>query len=133
MDAVKTLKEKGIRPSVQRTAIMRYLQENRVHPSADTVFLALRGDMPTLSRTTVYNTLRMFCDKGVAQMVVMDGEDMRFDADISLHGHFRCTKCGSIHDVFFADPASLNIPRPHGFRTDSIQISYSGLCPECRN
>lgn len=52
-----------IKPSVQRMAIMEYLMKNRVHPTADEIYGALYPMMPTLSKTTVYNTMRHFIRK----------------------------------------------------------------------
>ena len=43
---------------MQRIAIMEYLMEHRTHPSADEIYTALSPSMPTLSKTTVYNTLK---------------------------------------------------------------------------
>ena len=51
------LKEKGVRPSAQRVAIMKYLMEHKVHPTVDDIYNAILPDMPSLSKTTVYNVL----------------------------------------------------------------------------
>jgi len=53
----------GIRPSVQRVAVYAYLCEHPVHPTVETVYSALSSDYPTLSKTTIYNTLRLFEEK----------------------------------------------------------------------
>ena len=45
---------------MQRIAIMEYLMDNPIHPSADDIYTALSPSMPTLSKTTVYNTLKLF-------------------------------------------------------------------------
>ena len=54
---VEYLKEKGIRPSAQRVAIMKYLLENMIHPTVDDIYNGVLPYMPTLSKTTVYNVL----------------------------------------------------------------------------
>ena len=46
----------NIKPSMQRIAIMDYLMVHRVHPTADEIYNALYPTMPTLSKTTIYNT-----------------------------------------------------------------------------
>ena len=56
------LLEHNIKPSMQRIAIMEYLMEHPIHPSADDIYTALSPSMPTLSKTTVYNTLKLFSD-----------------------------------------------------------------------
>ena len=53
MNSVDRLVKYGIKPSVQRIAIMDYLMTHRTHPTADEVYMALCDSIPTLSKTTV--------------------------------------------------------------------------------
>ena len=80
----------SIKPSVQRTAVMDYLLKNRTHPTIDEIYSALSPSMPTLSKTTVYNTLNLFLEKGAVQQLVIDEKNARYDIDMSLHAHFIC-------------------------------------------
>ena len=57
------LEKCGIKPSLQRIAIVEYLMENRIHPTADDIYHALCIQVPTLSKTTVYNTMRLFAER----------------------------------------------------------------------
>ena len=59
----------NIKPSVQRIAIMDYLLAHKTHPSIDEIYLALCKDIPTLSKTTVYNTLKLFVEHVAALML----------------------------------------------------------------
>ena len=59
----------NIKPSVQRIAIMDYLLTHKTHPCIDEIYMALCDDIPTLSKTTVYNTLKLFVEHGAALMV----------------------------------------------------------------
>ena len=68
-EALDTLQNYGIHPSVQRIAIMDYLLKNHTHPTVDEVYVALCKVIPTLSKTTVYNTLRLFSEHGAALML----------------------------------------------------------------
>ena len=61
-----------IKPSMQRLAIMEYLLANRIHPTAEDVYHALYPKIPTLSKTTVYNTLNLFVAQGALRMLVID-------------------------------------------------------------
>mgnify|MGYP003302804091 CR=1 FL=1 len=69
MKTYNYLLEHGIKPSMQRIAIMDYLLTHKDHPSIDAIFMALSKKMPTLSKTTVYNTLKLFVENGAAQML----------------------------------------------------------------
>ena len=53
------LRELGISPSPQRVAIYDFLKKNPVHPTVDTIYRAVLDDLPTISRTTVYNTVNL--------------------------------------------------------------------------
>ncbi len=99
MKPYERLLDHNIKPSVQRIAIMQYLMEYPVHPSADDIYTALSPSMPTLSKTTVYNTLKLFSEQGAAQMLTIDEKNTNFDADTSLHSHFLCKCCGHIYDL----------------------------------
>lgn len=98
MESYNRLLEHNIKPSMQRIAIMNYLMEHRTHPSADEIYTALSPSMPTLSKTTVYNTLRLFSGTGeAAQMLTIDERNTNFDGDTSQHAHFFCV---NVVDVF---------------------------------
>ena len=68
----KYLQSYDIRPSVQRLAIMQYLLTHRTHPTIDEIYRELSSTIPTLSRTTVYNTLKLFVKKGASQLLTID-------------------------------------------------------------
>ncbi len=126
------LLEHGIRPSRQRRAILKFIAEHPTHPTAEEVYQSLYKKIKTLSRTTVYNTLRLFCARGAAQMVTLEENEMRFDATTRPHGHFKCSCCGKIFD-FFCDKAlaTASMQLPEGFSTDETQLYVRGICKEC--
>jgi len=120
----------GIRPSVQRIAIMRYLLKNRTHPTADEVYEALRRQIPTLSKTTVYNTLKLFVDNGAAIYVGIDEKNARFDGFVESHAHFRCKKCGIIIDLPFN--VENFIPKDFNGIIEDTYFYLKGVCESCK-
>ena len=86
--AYKKLLDCGIRPSLQRIEIMRYLMEHHTHPTIDDIFVELKRRIPTVSRTTIYNTLRMFSEKGGALMITIDEHHVCYDGTTTPHAHF---------------------------------------------
>ena len=120
----------GIRPSVQRIAIMRYLMKNRTHPTVDEVYESLKKQIPTLSKTTVYNTLKLFVENGAALYIGIDEKNARFDGFVKPHAHFRCKKCGVIIDL----PMDVEHFLPKNFK-GSVEDTYfylKGLCEDCK-
>ena len=122
----------GIKPSVQRTAVMNYLLSHMTHPTVDDIYTALSPTMPTLSKTTVYNTLNLFLEKGAVRMLTIDERNARYDADISHHAHMRCRMCDRVYDLRDVQPALFSLPRVEGFDIEAAEISYVGICPECK-
>lgn len=135
MDIYNYLRSYHIKPSVQRIAIMEYLLEHRTHPCIDEIYLALCKSIPTLSKTTVYNTLKILTEHGAAQMLTIDERNACFDGDVSKHAHFQCKKCGKIFDfpIPYMEEEERNKLAKAGFKVDSTQLYYKGLCPECRD
>lgn len=127
MDIHQHLQAFGIRPSVHRVEIMRFLQENRIHPTVDVIYSALSPRMPTLSRTTIYNILTLFVEKGIAQNITIDPRQCRYDGDTSEHAHFLCTECGELYDIGM-EPIKLESEH-HIVQT---QLYIKGICRYCK-
>jgi Fur family peroxide stress response transcriptional regulator len=125
------LQKFAIKPSVQRSAVMDFLLKNRIHPTIEEIYLSLSPYMPTLSKTTVYNTLDLFVQKGAVRALAIDEKNARYDVDISAHAHFICRECGSVHDIFNLQPEMYEIPDSK-FTIDAVEISYSGKCNGCK-
>ena len=122
----------GIKPSIQRMAVMSYLMEHRTHPTADEIYNALHMSMPTLSKTTVYNTLKLLTDKGAALQLTIDEKNCCFDADVTPHAHFLCTRCGKVYDMPLTNKLLCkDADIPKNFRVDEAQLYFRGCCPAC--
>jgi len=126
------LAQHGVKPSQQRLAVMNYLLTHRTHPTVEEVYQSLITELPTLSRTTVYNTLRLLAEHGAALQLTIDEKKVCYDGDTSPHAHFLCTRCGKVFDVPLrcADVAADGC-LPSGFKTDDVQLYYRGCCPQC--
>lgn len=132
LESHQYLLQHSIKPSVQRIAVMNYLMNNRTHPTIDEIYLALNPSMPTLSKTTVYNTLDIFLEKGAVQALVIDEKNARYDVDTSAHAHFICRSCGKVYDIFNLKPSMFQLPQNAEFNIDTVEISYSGTCNMCK-
>lgn len=124
------LKMHNIKPSHHRIRVFQYLVERRNHPTVDLMFHDLLTEIPTLSKTTLYNTLNLFVKKGIVSLITIDENESRYDADTSLHGHLQCNNCGEIYDIVlhlsssgFADLDKYQVAESH--------IYFKGICPQC--
>ena len=130
--AINTLLNYGIHPSIQRIAIMDYLLKHHTHPTVDEVYTALSDEIPTLSKTTVYNTLRLFSEHGAAKMLTIDERKICFDGNIKPHSHFLCRCCGKIYDFPLPTSDDFLIPdKAKQFQVEEIHFYYKGVCEKC--
>lgn len=122
----------NVKPSVQRMAIMEYLMEHRTHPTADEIYTSLHPALPTLSRTTVYNTLRLLVEQGAAAQLTIDEHNVCYDADTSAHAHFLCTHCGKVYDIPLTSASLENMARmPTDFNVSQCDLYFRGMCGNC--
>lgn len=119
--------------SKQRELILKILDSNRTHPSADMIYDLIKKELPNISLATVYRNLNMLSDDGIISR--LEGVDgiFRFDADIKEHYHYICNKCGQIFDI----PINL-LPEPKpilseklGIDIDIANITFRGTCKNC--
>src|ERR1700742_5052189 len=97
----------GLRCTPQRYAVMTYLMEHNVHPTAAEIFEAVNRMDPRSSRATTYNNLRDLVKAGLVREVAAEGRAARFDAKGVRHHHFICDRCGTVEDVKW-----YNVPNP---------------------
>jgi len=126
------LKNHDIRPLPHKVAIMKYLLERFDHPSIDQIYNDLLPSMPTLSKTTVYNTLKLFGDKKAVLSLFIDEKNMRYDAHTHAHAHFRCKKCSTIYDISIEETDIPPFRGSEDFLPEETQIYFLGACGECR-
>ena len=125
------LKDKGVKPSYQRIKIFEYLYRNKNHPTVDMIYKELVNEIPTLSKTTVYNTLKLFSGKNIILLINIEENELRFDADTTDHGHFKCTKCGNILD-FDIDLSEINTKNIAKSKIDETHLYIKGMCDTCK-
>ncbi|MDR1835584.1 MAG: transcriptional repressor, partial [Fusobacteriaceae bacterium] len=120
------LKSKDIRPSYQRIKVYQYLVEHHNHPTVDTIFKALGPEITTLSKTTVYNTLNLFIEHGIVNMIVIEENETRYDANIECHGHFKCEECGNLYDIMLRDDVKDGLTA-EGYLIKEKHVYFKGI------
>lgn len=126
------LKENGIRPSYQRLKIFEFIMKNHIHPTIDVIYKALCREIPTLSKTTVYNTLNLFVEKKIANVIVIEENETRYDIMMSTHGHFKCNKCGKLFDIELKEDFR-NLEELKSCQIEEKHFYFKGVCKDCVN
>ena len=126
---------RSLRITPQRIAVYRELVRSPDHPSADTLYRAVRKHHPHISYDTVNRTLHTFVSLGLADIAEGMGGVRRYDGDLRPHHHFLCRRCGRIFDFQSPDLDDTPIPAElrNRFDVTSRRVVLSGICRECRN
>lgn len=124
------LEENGIKPSIQRLKIMEYLLKNYSHPTVDEIFQHLSPEIPTLSKTTIYNTLNLFIEKNIVSELMIEGNEIRYDAIKEIHGHFKCKDCGDIRNIDI-DLEKVEINGLKDVKIEETHFYLRGTCEDC--
>lgn len=93
------LRAHGITPTHQRIEIALVLFEKRWHPSAEQILAAVNVRYAESSKATVYNTLKLFLDKGLVRELIVDPSKVFYDSNTSVHHHFYDVSSGAITDI----------------------------------
>lgn len=140
--AQKKLVESGIRPSRPRVAIYHYLLNVKTHPTNETIYNVLHKQIPTLSRTTVYNTVCLLEGANLIQRLFIEEGEVRYDALTCTHGHLKCSKCGGVSDVMLNEKfvKLLSEEKVNSFCSEQNESSpkiekshlyFYGTCAQC--
>ena len=124
------LSNRNIRPSYQRIKVLEYLLKKRSHPTVDEIYKDVLKEIPTLSKSTIYNTLNSFLKAGMVKMINIEDNETRYDIITETHGHFKCSECGIITN-FKVDVNSLAADELNDFRVVDKNVYFKGVCPQC--
>src|SRR5487761_2438062 len=95
----KLLRTRGITPTHQRIEIALVLFEKRWHPSADQILAAVNVRYAESSKATVYNTLKLFLEKGLVRALIVDPNKVFYDSNTREHHHFYDVVSGEVTDI----------------------------------
>ena len=124
----KVCQANGWRCTHQRFVLYSFMHGNKCHPGVDEAWQAVRKEIPSITRESVFRILCEFADRGlIARLDNLSAA--RFDSNPRPHGHFICEKCGAIYD--FALPEGFNIsPALDGATISNMEVRVTGLCPK---
>ncbi|MEM2339591.1 MAG: Fur family transcriptional regulator [Nitrososphaerales archaeon] len=95
---ITMLHQKGHKVTPQRLAICEILFSYKSHPTADEIYKRVSQKFPTISLSTIYQTLNLLMKLGLIQELGFPNISSRYDANTSPHIHIICPKCGNTQD-----------------------------------
>ena len=132
-DVLKHLREKGVRITETRKAVIDFIIQSHDHPSADMIYQALLPAFPNMSLATVYNNLKVLIDEGfVSELKVRNDTTTYYDFMGHQHLNVICEKCGRIADMDLDLPdVQQEAEEQTGYQITKSQMVVYGICPEC--
>lgn len=120
------------RNTVQKEVVERIVCSSCDHPTAETVYLRAKSELPSISLGTVYRILKKLVADGKILEIGMQNAPSVFDKTLRMHAHFVCDKCGKVWDVDIdEDKFNSAISDGEMHRIDGAQVIFNGACRQC--
>jgi len=124
------LNENNIKPTFERLSILQYLESGTNHPTAGMIYEAMRKKIPTISKTTVYNTLKILKSHDIIHSISVPDGETHYDVNTQVHYHFYCTECHKIYNLELDCP-QLENKLIEGHKINNFHGYFTGICKNC--
>lgn len=133
-DPLELLRENGLRATAQRIGILEAIVDTEGHPTAEDVWERAREDQPTLSLSTVYDTLSRFVELGLIDEVHAGEGATRYEFFDRPHLNIVCSTCGDVRDVDVGAVETLiEAADDSAFDVPDQPVELEGVCASCRD
>lgn len=128
--------QKGLKSTRQRDIILDTFLSSERHMSIEELYLKLRAKHPNIGYATVYRTLKLFAESGIAREMQFGDGQTRYEhvGEGEHHDHLVCTRCGTI--IEFENEAieklQDDVAKLHDFLIQTHKLELYGLCGKCR-
>lgn len=130
------IEERGLKHSRQRERIAEAFFRMGGHVTVEQLVLRCRRDDPRVSVATVYRTMKLLSECGLASARQFNDGQTRYEPAVGRahHDHLICTRCGAIVEFANERIESLQaaVARRHGFEVESHRLELYGRCARCR-
>ncbi len=130
-DLLKQLRRTGLKATIQRFEILKVLLREGKHLSLKEVHEEVRQRLPTISLSTVYNTLRSLVEVSLLRELNVSGET-RYDINVEPHVDLVWLDTGDIEDFGGIDVAALikTVEEKTGMKVKSWRVEFHGVREE---
>lgn len=130
------IQKAGLRHTAQRDLILEIFLRTEDHVSSEDLYWLVHKEDPTVGHTTVYRTLKLLTDAGLAREVRFGDGKSYYEPHYNQehHDHMICTECGKVVEFFSPEIESLQeaIAAQFGFKLTNHSMRIFGLCEDCQ-
>jgi Fur family ferric uptake transcriptional regulator len=134
----QALRERGLKSTSQRDDIARVFFSAEGHLSVEELYVAVKRVSPRVGYATVYRTLKLLKECGIAAERHFDDGQARYEVvdeeETQAHDHIICERCGKIVEFSSQELERLEerIGRFLGFVVSRHRMELYGICADCR-
>lgn len=118
----------------QRDAILQALLDAEGHVSSEHLYERVRAEHPEIGAATVYRTLKLLCEAGVANAIQSTEGVTLYERQHAHHDHLICVGCGEILE--FESPViereQERVALERGYRLTHHRHHLFGHCASCQ-
>lgn len=127
---------RGLKSTRQRDLVLECFLASDSHLSTEELYLKVRAKNPAIGYATVYRTLKLFAEAGIAREIHFGDGQSRYEhvAEGEHHDHMVCTRCGSVQEFQNETIENLQqeIAAQFGFLVETHKMELYGICSKCR-
>ena len=129
------LEEHSLKHTKQRDAILDVFLKATGHITSEEIYQCVQNEHPSIGYTTVYRTMKLLCDAGLASERHFDDGPTRYEIAHEHHDHLVCVRCGKIieFECEMIEATQNRIAELHGFRVLRHRHELYGHCADCRD
>lgn len=127
---------KGLKSTRQRDTVLEIFLSSDHHMSTEDLYLKVREKNPNIGYATVYRTLKLFAEAGIAREIHFGDGQTRYEhvAEGEHHDHLICTRCGAVTEFENETIERLQseVAGQFGFVVEKHKLELYGICQKCR-
>ena len=130
------IQKAGLKRTAQRDHILEVFLRTEEHLTSEDLYRLVQKEDPNIGQTTVYRTLKLLTEAGLAREVRFGDGRSRYEHNYKHqhHDHMICTECGATIEFFSAEIEALQdaIAAKHRFQPTYHSLRINGICVDCR-
>ncbi|MEX1079940.1 MAG: Fur family transcriptional regulator [Homoserinimonas sp.] len=133
-ELAQSIRSAGLKVTEPRLAVLRAL-DAEPHAGADTIFGAVKRDLPATSLQAVYGVLAALTAAGLLRKIEPAGSSALYERRIGdNHHHLVCSRCNLVQDVdcVVGEAPCLSASNDGGFAIHTAEVTFWGLCSNCQ-
>lgn len=134
---LKHIQRKGLKRTSQRELILDVFLRAEQHLSNEDLYQLVKKEDPTVGQTTVYRTLKILTEAGLAREVRFGDGRTHYEHNYKHqhHDHMICSECGRIIEFYSPELEAIQdeMAARHDFELTQHLLRMIGVCSECRH